>query len=192
MLIRPVPDAPSKQHPQETKLKMKNLLGNTPIPVPPACLPMLAPVRCLRRMHAAAGRSGKLWATFIPSSSQEGEPGAPPRGVSILARDFQVVTLYKADGTFAGVRRIGSGNPIEVDGMRIYIDGVVGSTGLELKVDPGVPLVYAGFGGRPCGTAHIIWSRPIYEVLVCHFQIAPCICYKWVCTRWRDSAGLAD
>lgn len=90
---------------------------------------------------------GKLWATFIPSS--QGEAGAPPRGVSILARDFQVVTLYKADGTFAGVRRIGSGNPIEVEGMQIIIDGAIGSTGLEVKVDPGVPFVYAGFAGAP-------------------------------------------
>ena len=95
-----------------------------------------------------AGVQGKLWATFLPS--REGEQGQAPRGVSMLARDFQLVTLYKADGTFAGVRRIGSGTPIEVEGMRILIDGAVGATGLELKVDPGVPYVYAGFGGEPC------------------------------------------
>lgn len=89
---------------------------------------------------------GKLWVTFIPSS-QPAEDGAAPKGVSILARDFQVVTLYKADGSFAGVRRIGSGTPIEVEGMQISIDAAVGSTGLEVKADPGVPYVYAGFGG---------------------------------------------
>ncbi|KAK9792693.1 hypothetical protein WJX73_002523 [Symbiochloris irregularis] len=88
---------------------------------------------------------GKLWATFLPS--QENSQDGARHGVSMLAKDFQLVTLYKADGTFAGVRRIGSGTPIEVEGMRIVIDGAVGSTGLELKVDPGVPYVYAGFGG---------------------------------------------
>ena len=77
----------------------------------------------------------------------QGENGAPPKGVSILARDFQLVTLYNADGTFAGVRRIGSNNPIEVEGMQISIDNAIGSTGLEVKADPGVPYVYAGFAG---------------------------------------------
>ena len=31
--------------------------------------------------------------------------------------------------------------------MQLVIDDLVGSTGLELKVDPGVPYVYAGFAG---------------------------------------------
>ena len=33
--------------------------------------------------------------------------------------------------------------------MRIWVEGVVGASGLELKADPGVPVVYAGFGGEP-------------------------------------------
>lgn len=33
--------------------------------------------------------------------------------------------------------------------MQLVIEDLVGSTGLELKVDPGVPYVYAGFAGRP-------------------------------------------
>ena len=35
----------------------------------------------------------------------------------------------------------------QVEGLEIAVDDVVGSTGLELKVDPGVPYVYAGFAG---------------------------------------------
>jgi cytochrome c biogenesis protein ResB len=31
--------------------------------------------------------------------------------------------------------------------LEVIVDGMLGSTGLELKVDPGVPYVYAGFGG---------------------------------------------
>lgn len=34
----------------------------------------------------------------------------------------------------------------QVDGLGIVLDNIVGSTGLEIKSDPGVPLVYAGFG----------------------------------------------
>ena len=36
---------------------------------------------------------------------------------------------------------------MQVEGMSLVIDDLVGSTGLELKVDPGVPYVYAGFAG---------------------------------------------
>ncbi len=36
----------------------------------------------------------------------------------------------------------------QVEGLELIIDDLVGSTGLELKVDPGIPYVYAGFGGR--------------------------------------------
>ena len=38
---------------------------------------------------------------------------------------------------------------VQVEGMQLVIDDLVGSTGLELKVDPGVPYVYAGFAGKP-------------------------------------------
>ena len=64
----------------------------------------------------------------------------------VLARDPQSVVLYDSKGQFVGVRRPGSGNPIEVEGLRIVVDGIVGSTGLEIKSDPGVPWVYAGEG----------------------------------------------
>ena len=37
---------------------------------------------------------------------------------------------------------------VQVEGMQLVIDDLVGSTGLELKVDPGVPYVYAGFAGK--------------------------------------------
>lgn len=73
--------------------------------------------------------------------------GKPPPGTSIIARDLQSVTFYNSDGEFAGVRRTDSGTPLSVNGLELVVEGMVGSTGLELKVDPGVPYVYAGFGG---------------------------------------------
>jgi cytochrome c biogenesis protein len=65
---------------------------------------------------------------------------------AVIARDLDTVTLYDSSGAFAGVRRPGSGKPITVDGVTLIVDAIVGSTGLEIKADPGVPLVYAGFG----------------------------------------------
>lgn len=44
------------------------------------------------------------------------------------------------------MRRPGSNKPIVVDGLSLLVDDVIGSTGLEMKMDPGVPVVYAGFG----------------------------------------------
>ena len=32
--------------------------------------------------------------------------------------------------------------------MELVVDDLIGSTGLELKVDPGIPYVYFGFGGK--------------------------------------------
>jgi cytochrome c biogenesis protein len=65
----------------------------------------------------------------------------------VIVRDMDTVTLYDSKGAFAGVRRPGSGKPITVDGVALVVDRIVGSTGLEIKSDPGVPWVYAGFGG---------------------------------------------
>ncbi len=36
---------------------------------------------------------------------------------------------------------------MQVEGLSIVLTDMVGSTGMELKVDPGVPFVYAGFAG---------------------------------------------
>lgn len=36
---------------------------------------------------------------------------------------------------------------LQVEGLELTISDLVGSTGLELKVDPGIPYVYAGFAG---------------------------------------------
>ncbi|KAK9287526.1 hypothetical protein L1049_015947 [Liquidambar formosana] len=64
----------------------------------------------------------------------------------MLARDLQSIVLYDPEGKFAGVRRPNSKLPIEIDGTKIVIEDAIGSSGLDLKTDPGVPIVYAGFG----------------------------------------------
>ena len=70
-------------------------------------------VSCLSSLVLSTGVSGQAWATYIPA---EGAPsdGSKPRGASIFARDFQTVVIYDTQGKFVGVRRPGSGLPIQV------------------------------------------------------------------------------
>ncbi|CAI9765529.1 unnamed protein product [Fraxinus pennsylvanica] len=85
----------------------------------------------------------KLYGTFLPV----GDADSPDvKGISMLARDLQSIVLYDQEGKFAGVRRPNSKLPIDIDGFKIVVVDAIGSTGLDLKTDPGVPIVYAGFG----------------------------------------------
>ncbi|KAL2254716.1 cytochrome c biogenesis protein CCS1, chloroplastic isoform X1 [Sesamum indicum] len=85
----------------------------------------------------------KLYGTFLPVGDAD---STNLKGISMLARDMQSVVLYDQEGKFAGVRRPNSKLPIDIDGMRIVVLDAIGSTGLDIKTDPGVPIVYAGFG----------------------------------------------
>ncbi|XP_020256395.1 cytochrome c biogenesis protein CCS1, chloroplastic [Asparagus officinalis] len=85
----------------------------------------------------------KLYGTFLPVADDD---SSSVKGISMLARDLQSIVLYDQEGKFAGVRRPSSKLPIDIDGIRIVIEDAIGSSGLDLKTDPGVPVVYAGFG----------------------------------------------
>ncbi|XP_060168356.1 cytochrome c biogenesis protein CCS1, chloroplastic-like [Lycium barbarum] len=61
---------------------------------------------------------------------------------STLARDLQSNVLYDEEGKFAGVRRPNLNLPIEIDGSKIVVVDAIGNS----EIDPGVPIVYAGFG----------------------------------------------
>ncbi|MGL5878225.1 MAG: cytochrome c biogenesis protein, partial [Xenococcaceae cyanobacterium] len=82
---------------------------------------------------------GKLWGTWIPTKPDMSE------GVSLLAKDLQgTVLVYDMTGKLVSAVRVGQS--IEINGVKLKIIDLMGSTGLQIKADPGVPLVYAGFG----------------------------------------------
>lgn len=63
----------------------------------------------------------------------------------MIARDLQgTVLIYDASGKPVTTVRVGMA--AEVNGVTLAVDQVVATTGLQIKSDPGVPLVYAGFG----------------------------------------------
>jgi cytochrome c biogenesis protein len=82
---------------------------------------------------------GKLWGTWIPTKPDMSE------GVSLIAKDLQgTMLVYDVKGQLVSAVR--AGQSIEVNGVTLKVLDLLGSTGLQIKADPGVPFVYAGFG----------------------------------------------
>ncbi|HSM84174.1 MAG TPA: cytochrome c biogenesis protein [Nodosilinea sp.] len=81
----------------------------------------------------------RFWGTWLPTRPDMSE------GVTLLASDLQgsVLIYDNAGQLISTVRR---GMVAEVNGVRLSLVDVVGSTGLQIKADPGIPLVYSGFG----------------------------------------------
>lgn len=83
--------------------------------------------------------AGRLWGTWIPTKPDLSE------GVSVVAKDLQgILLIYDQTGKLISTVR--EGMATEVNGVTLSIAEIVGSTGLQIKADPGIPLVYAGFG----------------------------------------------
>ena len=82
---------------------------------------------------------GRIWGTWIPTKPDLTE------GVSLVTKDLQG-TLLIYDSTGKLISTVRSGMTTEVNGVKLKILEVIGSTGLQIKADPGIPIVYAGFG----------------------------------------------
>ena len=82
---------------------------------------------------------GKLWGTWVPTKPDMSE------GVSLIAQDLQgTLLLYDMSGQLASTVR--EGGSVDINGVTLYVDDLIGSTGLQIKADPGIPVVYLGFG----------------------------------------------
>ena len=80
----------------------------------------------------------QLWGTWIPTKTDLSE------GISLIAKDLQgTVVIYDGKGRLVSAMREGMILPI--NGVNVKLIELVGSTGLQIKADPGVPLVYLGF-----------------------------------------------
>ncbi len=82
---------------------------------------------------------GNLWGTWVPIKPDLSE------GVSLLARDLKgTLLVYDTSGKLTGVVR--PGMEIQLEGITLKVLDLIGSTGLQIKADPGIPIVYTGFG----------------------------------------------
>ncbi|MEH1940231.1 MAG: cytochrome c biogenesis protein [Nostoc sp.] len=82
--------------------------------------------------------NGRIWGTWVPTKPDLSE------GVSLLAKDLQgMVLIYDPTGKL--VNTVRAGMSTQVNGVKLKILDLVGSTGLQIKADPGIPIVYSGF-----------------------------------------------
>ncbi len=98
-----------------------------------------SPVLQLPMAILNTGGKGRLWGTWIPTKPDLSE------GISLIARDLQgTLLIYDVNGKLVNTAR--SGMSIEINGVTLTIVELLGSTGLQIKADPGIPIVYTGFG----------------------------------------------
>ncbi|CAN1210123.1 cytochrome c biogenesis protein [Tumidithrix helvetica PCC 7403] len=82
---------------------------------------------------------GQVWGTWIPTKTDLSA------GVTLLTPDLQgTFLIYDEKGDLLSTLRLNGST--EVNGVTLTIKDVVGSTGLQIKADPGIPVVYTGFG----------------------------------------------
>jgi len=85
------------------------------------------------------GGQGRLWGTWVPIKPDLSA------GISLIAKDLQgMLLVYDSAGKLVATVRTGMST--QVEGVTLAIVDLLGSTGLQIKADPGIPLVYAGFG----------------------------------------------
>jgi cytochrome c biogenesis protein len=83
--------------------------------------------------------AGNIWGTWIPTKPDLST------GISLLAKDLQGTALiYDQQGELTSAVRIGQS--VAIDGVNVKLINIIGSTGLQIKADPGIPIVYTGFG----------------------------------------------
>ena len=101
----------------------------------------------------------QVWGVAIPTRPDGSHPV-----LLTVASEQGPVLLYDSNGERLGALRV-AGPPLEVDGLPIRITRVLPASGLLIKRDPGVPLVYAGFTVALLGGGlSVLASRKLWAV----------------------------
>ncbi|NJK40432.1 MAG: cytochrome c biogenesis protein [Acaryochloridaceae cyanobacterium SU_2_1] len=123
-----------------------------------------SPVLQLPMTPLQANKGGRIWGTWVPTKPDLSS------GITLLAPDLQgTVVLYDGDGKLVSTVR--AGMSAEVNGVTLRVVDLVGSTGLQIKSDPGIPWIYSGFGCLMVGVIMSYVSHSQIWVLVEQDQI---------------------
>jgi len=83
------------------------------------------------------GNSSKVWLTWISSSK------SPENGVVLIIDNLEgYCSLYDTTGNFLGNLELNESN--EFNQPLTFVE-IISSTGLQIKTDPGIPMIYSGF-----------------------------------------------
>ena len=83
------------------------------------------------------GNSDKVWLTWI-SNSEQNEKGL----LAIIDNLEGYCSLYNNNGEFLGNLELNEPNSF---GQPLTLFEIISSTGLQIKTDPGIPIIYSGF-----------------------------------------------
>jgi len=81
----------------------------------------------------------QIWGLLLPTKPDGSNPV-----LLILSNEAGPVEVFGSEGRSLGQISVG-GDPLDVDGLPIRVSAVLPASGILLKRDPGVPLVYGGF-----------------------------------------------
>ncbi|MEO1001841.1 MAG: cytochrome c biogenesis protein ResB [Cyanobacteria bacterium J06638_7] len=101
----------------------------------------------------------QVWGLVLPTRPD----GSDPVLLS-LSSEQGPVDVYGADGRLEGSLAVG-GDPLEVNGLPLRVTAVLPASGILLKRDPGVPLVYGGFAIALLGGAlSLLATRQLWAI----------------------------
>lgn len=101
----------------------------------------------------------QVWGVAIPTRPDRSHPV-----LLTVASEQGPVLVYDSNGERLGALRV-AGPPLDVDGLPIRITHVLPASGLLIKRDPGVPLVYAGFAVALLGGGlSVLASRKLWAI----------------------------
>ncbi len=101
----------------------------------------------------------QIWGIVLPTRPDGSEPV-----LLSLGSEQGPVEIYGADGI--SLARLAPGGPaVEVKGLPIRVESVLPASGILLKRDPGVPLVYAGFAiALAGGCLSLLATRQLWAI----------------------------
>jgi cytochrome c biogenesis protein len=100
----------------------------------------------------------QVWGLVLPTRPDGSEPV-----LLSLSSEQGPIEVFGSDGSSLG-RIVPGGEPLEVKGLPIRVQSVLPASGILLKRDPGVPLVYSGFaiallgGGMSLVATRQLWA----------------------------------